>query len=69
VSPDDGTKQLPRAATPVDTHHPQDLEEAEATQRRRRKHLTAGAETQDDDARCDDYDICIGHNTILIALQ
>jgi len=58
VSPDDGTEQLPRSASPVDTHHSQNLEEAETTQCRRGKDLTAGAETQDDDASRYDHHIC-----------
>jgi len=58
VSPDNRTEQLPRPAAPVDAHHPQNLEEAETTQRRRGKDLTAGAETQDDDAGRYDHDIC-----------
>jgi len=68
VSPDDGTEQLPRAAAPVDAHHPQDLEEPEAAQCRRGEHLTAGAETQDDDACRDDDDICT-HSPAIIRAQ
>jgi len=61
VSPDDGAEQFPGAASPVDAHHAQDLEESETTQRGRGEHLTT-AETQNDDTRRDDDDICMPIN-------
>ena len=66
MSPDDRTKQFPRPTAPVYAHHPQNLEEAETTQRRRGKDLTAGAKTQDDDASCYDNDICTPIITALL---
>jgi len=58
MSPHDRTEQLPRPATAVHAHHPQNLKEAQTAKRRRGKDLAAGAETQDDDAGSYDYDIC-----------
>jgi len=58
VSPNDRTQQFPRPSAPVDSHHPQNLEKAETTQRRRGEDLAARAKTQDDDASCYHYEIC-----------
>ena len=45
VSPDNGAEKLPGPAAAVHSHHAQYLEEPEASQRRRREHLTAAPQT------------------------
>jgi len=46
VSPDDGAEQFPRAAATIESHHPQYLNEAQASKGRRGDRLTAVADTQ-----------------------
>lgn len=58
VGPDDGAEQLPRPTSPVHPYHAQDLEEAEAAQCWRSKHLTTAAHQQDNNTGHDDEQVC-----------
>ncbi len=59
VSIDDGSQQLPRASSPVHSHHPEYLEESEAAEGGGREHLAVGA-AQHDDRGTYGYHIYIG---------
>lgn len=48
MSPDDGSKQLPRPPSTIDPEHPKDLEKPESSEGGRGKHFSTGPETQND---------------------
>lgn len=58
VSPDHGAEKLPRASPSVHAHHPQDLEEAEATDDGGREVLLRASYYQRRDASHDEHHVC-----------
>jgi len=59
MSPDDRTEQFPGSASPVEPHHPQYLNEPQASQCRRGDRLTAVADTQQDYADDHHHHVCM----------
>ena len=55
---DHGAQQLPGATPPVHSDHAQDLQEAQAPERRCGEHIALGTSSQHSDGRDEHHDVC-----------
>jgi len=63
MSPDDRSKQLPGAASTIQSDHPENLDKPETSKCRCGDRLTTVADTEQHQADDDDDHVCVSHHT------